>query len=100
MRELHARATGASLPRGLAMPLLDPFLGPWGELRGLSLAARMRAFLVERFDEDWWRNPRTLGSLHGLWSRGGRPTASELWAELGGEMSVAPLCAELTATVA
>jgi hypothetical protein len=53
------------------------------------------AFLRERFDEDWWRNPRALVPLQGLWSRGGRPTAAELWREISAEPSVEPLAQEL-----
>jgi len=97
-RELFLRATGADLPAGLALASVDPWLAPWAELRGLALAARMRASLRERFDEDWWRNPRALDPLQGLWSRGGRPTAAELWAELGEDLpSVEALVADLLA---
>jgi hypothetical protein len=71
-------------------------------LRGLAFAARARASLRERFDEDFWRNPRALAVLGGLWSRGGRPTLRELWSELSVEPdrkdavpSVEPLIAYL-----
>jgi len=90
-RELFARATGAALPAGLAARELSPFLEPWAELRGRALAAQARASLRDRFDEDWWRNPRALAVLHGLWGRGGRPTVLELFAELGAEPSTRPL---------
>ncbi len=95
-RELYARATGAELPRGLALLDLDPWLDAEAELRGMALAARVRAFLRERYDEDWWRNPRSLPSLAGLWNRGGRPTLPELWSEMGGEPSLDFLVAGLT----
>lgn len=100
-RELFARATLTELPAGLASRELDPLLGSWARLRGLSFAARARASLRERFDEDFWRNPRALAVLRGLWSRGGRPTLRELWAELSTEPgedqvpSVEPLLAYL-----
>lgn len=96
-RELFARAALASLPSGLALVSLDPFLASWARLRGEALAARMRAFLRERFDEDWWRNPRALQPLRSLWIRGGRPSVRELWDELapGEEPSFAPLLQEL-----
>jgi hypothetical protein len=65
-------------------------------------AARIRSVLRERFDEDYWRNPRTVPVLRGLWGRGGRPTLRELWAEVaqrdepeGAQPSVEPLLAEL-----
>jgi hypothetical protein len=94
-RDAFSRAMGADLPAGLALRELDPWLAPFAELRGRAFAARARAFLRDRFDEDWWRNPRALPSLAGLWSRGGRPTLAELWAELGGALSVDPLLEEL-----
>jgi hypothetical protein len=95
-RELHARAGLAEVPASLALRDLDPWLGSWGDLRGRSLAAATREFLRERFDEDWWRNPRTLTALNALWSRGGRPTAAELWHEISKEPSVDPLIVELS----
>jgi hypothetical protein len=40
---------------------------------GAGLAERLRADLRERFDEDWWRNPRTSSHLAGLLAAGGAP---------------------------
>jgi hypothetical protein len=95
-RDLYARATGAELPAGLALCDLDPWFEPLAHLQGRALAARIREFLRDRHDEDWWRNPRSASSLHALWGRGGRPTCTELWTELGGEPSVNPLLFELS----
>jgi hypothetical protein len=101
-RELFTRATLTELPAGLALRELDPLLGSWAQLRGLAFAARARTSLRERFDEDFWRNPRALAVVRGLWSRGGRPTLRELWSELSVEPegkdkvpSVEPLIAYL-----
>jgi hypothetical protein len=98
LRELHVRATSAELPAGLAGDALDPWLDDFAQLQGRALAARAREFLRDRYDEDWWRNPRSAGSLQGLWARGGRPTCAELWAEMGGEPTVRPLILELFET--
>ena len=95
-RDLYARATGAELPAGLALRDLDPWFGPLAQLQGRALAARIREFLRDRHDEDWWRNPRSTTSLQALWGRGGRPTCAELWTELGGEPAVNPLLFELS----
>ncbi|MFL5311809.1 MAG: hypothetical protein ACJ79H_15340, partial [Myxococcales bacterium] len=95
-RDLHARAALADLPAALAARDLDPWLLAWASLRGRALAAHLRDFLRERFDDDWWRNPRALPALRGLWSRGGRPTAAELWTEVGGVPSLQALTAELS----
>jgi hypothetical protein len=96
-RDLYARATGAELPAGLALCDLDPWFDPLAELQGRALAARVRVFLRDLYDEDWWRNPRSAGSLQGLWARGGRPTGGELWSEMGAEPAVDPLLIELSA---
>jgi len=94
--ELHERAALVEIPSALALRELDPWLSAWGELRGRALAAHLRGYLREGFDEDWWRNPRALPALAGLWGRGGRPTAAELWAETSGSPSLRPLVAELS----
>lgn len=93
-RDLYLRATGAELPAGLLLEDLDPWLAPLARLKGRALAAHARAFLRERYDEDWWRNPRSTASLQGLWARGGRPTCVELWAEMGGAPAADPLVLE------
>lgn len=90
-RDAFARATGADLPAGLALCDLDPWNAALARLEGRMLAARARVFLRERYDDDYWRNPRAAASLQGLWGRGGRPTLAELWAEMGGEPSSDPL---------
>ena len=97
-RDLFARASLTALPSGLALRDLDLFLGSWAELRGLTLAARTRSHLRERFDEDWWRNPRALQPLRSLWIRGGRSTLPELWNELapGETASIDALVSELS----
>jgi hypothetical protein len=93
-RDLYSRATFAELPAGLSLCGLDPWLDALARLQGRALAAHAAAFLRERYDEDWWRNPRSTQSLQGLWARGGRPTCAELWAEMGGQPGIDPLLLE------
>lgn len=95
-RDLYLRATGADLPTGLQLCDLDPWLDALAQLQGRALAAHAAAFLRERYDEDWWRNPRSTPSLQGIWARGGRPTCAELWAEMGGEPGLDPLLLEFS----
>ena len=95
-RGLYLRATGADLPAGLQLCDLDPWFEAFAELQGRALAAHTAAFLRERYDEDWWRNPRSAASLQGIWARGGRPTCAELWAEMGGEPAIDPLLLEFS----
>ncbi|WP_437724631.1 hypothetical protein [Sorangium sp. So ce861] len=61
--EVTARALGAPIPGALAgvLPALDP--GAAARLAGVLLAARDRRDLIERFDEDWFRNPRAAEAL-------------------------------------
>jgi hypothetical protein len=96
-RDLFARAGLVQLPAGLSLVGLSALLSGWSQLRGLAFAARCRAALRERHDEDWWRNPRALLPLRSLWSRGGRPTLRELWQEVapGEEPSLDALVREL-----
>ena len=42
-------------------------------LRGAEAGETLRRTLVERFDEDWWRNPRTAAHLAGLLAAGSLP---------------------------
>jgi hypothetical protein len=42
-------------------------------LRGAEAGESLRRELVERFDEDWWRNPRTAAHLAGLLAAGRLP---------------------------
>lgn len=95
-RDLWQRATGAELPQGLALCGVDPWFGALARLKGRALAAHAAAFLRERHDEDWWRNPRATVSLQGLWGRGGRPTCTELWGEMGGKPGIDPLLLEFS----
>jgi hypothetical protein len=44
-------------------------------LRGFAAGERLRLELRERFDEDWWRNPRTREHLAGLLAAGRLPAA-------------------------
>jgi hypothetical protein len=90
-RELYARATLTELPTGLALDGLDAFPSALDELRGRALAAGMRAWLRERHDEDWWRNPRALSALQSVWALGGRGTADELWSQISIPPSMAPM---------
>ena len=62
-RELYAEIVGSALgvrPHG-ADSLLDapPVLVPGARLRGMQAAGVLSDELVERFDQDWYRNPRT-----------------------------------------
>lgn len=62
-------------------------------LRAWQLQAVLAEALVERFDQDWWRNPRAGPWIaESLFGEGQRETAAELGARVGGRsLSFAPL---------
>ena len=61
-REALTQATLAAWPRGLAARDGDPGRAA-AALAGAARAEALRRRLVERFDEDWWRNPRSREAL-------------------------------------
>ncbi len=68
-REAMAGAALAQWPGGLAARDADaPAL--LAALRGAARAEQLRAALVERLDEDWWRNPRAPEALAGVLAGG------------------------------
>jgi len=72
-REAHRQALSAAAlaawPDGLAAR--DGDADERGALlAGAAWAERLRLSLRERFDADWWRNPRTAGHLAGLLAAG------------------------------
>jgi hypothetical protein len=94
-RDFFQRACQGSLPAGLALRDLDPWLDSFAELRGWAFAASAWQHLRERYDEDFWRNPRAGAAIQGLFARGGRPTLRELWSQIDGAPSLSPLAALL-----
>ncbi|MCX7021018.1 MAG: hypothetical protein NTW26_01860, partial [bacterium] len=47
------------------------------------LEAEVRQTLLDRFGEEWWRDPEAGAFLEGLWSQGYKATPGEIAAELG-----------------
>jgi hypothetical protein len=87
-REAMALATLASWPPALAAR--DGDAAPHAAaLLGAARAEALRRTLEERFDEDWWRNPRTVEALAGVLAAGGAPAGEEPKLALGAEPLVA-----------
>ncbi|WP_224365934.1 peptidase M3 [Hyalangium versicolor] len=63
---------------------VDPQLYSARYLRAWALEARLTARLMERFNEDFWRNPSASAWLKGLFSRGGTDDAEALSTEVSG----------------
>lgn len=69
---LLAEAAGARGGSGAIVEYDTPWLGAAWRVRGALLAASLSQTLRERFDEDWWRNPRAGPWLvTDLWAAGG-----------------------------
>ena len=67
-------------------------------LRAWALEARLTARLMERFNEDFWRNPSASAWLKGLFVRGGTDDAQALALEISGaELSLPEAGARLVA---
>ncbi len=60
-------------------------------IRGAAAGEQLRGELRERFDEDWWRNPRTKAHLAGLLAAGRLPEGDEPRATGAARMLVAKL---------
>ncbi|MBN1205840.1 MAG: peptidase M3 [Myxococcaceae bacterium] len=63
---------------------VDPQLYSARYLRAWALETRLTARLMERFNEDFWRNPSASAWLKGLFSRGGTDDAEALSTEISG----------------
>jgi hypothetical protein len=77
-REAHRAALHAAASASWegARAARDADLEPLAaRVRGAEEGEKLRRELVERFDEDWWRNPRTAGHLAALLAAGRLPPA-------------------------
>jgi hypothetical protein len=99
--ELLTAATGFRYDDADALLDLDDGFYAARYLRAWQLEATLRASLVERFDEDWFRNPRTGPVLLELFGRGQRDDADELArAVVGVPLGFTPLTRQVTAALA
>jgi hypothetical protein len=63
-------------------------------LRAWALETRLTARLMERFNEDYWRNPAAAAWLKGLFARGGTDDAEGLATEVSGTPLALPEAGE------
>ncbi len=83
--ELLSSATGFRYSPDDAYVDVDPRFYAGRYLRAWQLQAVLNATLTERFDEDWWRNPRAGPWVRReLFSMGQRETADELATRVAG----------------
>lgn len=87
-REALTRASGAAWPEGFAARDSDASALA-ARLRGRAIGAALGGLLLERYDEDWWRNPRAREALSGIVAAGSFPEATPL--SLAGKALLAKL---------
>jgi hypothetical protein len=86
-REAHREALSSALLAGWdgVRAARDAEAAPLAAtVRGFAEGERLRAALRERFDEDWWRNPRTRDHLAGLLAAGRLPDGEPASAHAAG----------------
>ena len=81
--ERLGRATGVRTPEALYLDDVDPHFYCIRYLRAWMLSGVLHETLRERFDEDWFLNPRTGGFLRDLWGRGQSQPVEALAADVG-----------------
>jgi hypothetical protein len=97
---LLSDATGFRYPPEDALLDLDDGFYAARYLRAWQLEALLAALLRERFDEDWFRNPRCGQWLLDLFSRGQRDDAASLAGTvLGRTLDFGPLIARAEAAL-
>ncbi|MQA90762.1 MAG: hypothetical protein GEU90_11065 [Gemmatimonas sp.] len=80
--ELFTEATGFRHDPRAAVWEVEPEFDSARRLRAAQLAAIHAATLRARFDDDWFRNPRSGGYLYDLFTHGRRYSAPELAVQL------------------
>jgi hypothetical protein len=76
--ELLGRATGMRHDRRAAIWAVDPEFSSARRIRAAQLGATLALVLRDRFDLDWFRNPRAGNFLQDLFADGRRYSAPEL----------------------
>jgi hypothetical protein len=101
--EYATRLTDATLfrfPEADHLIDVDPGFYAARYLRAWQFEAGMAGWLTERFDDDWFRNPRAGSLIQELMSRGQAQLADELAREVTGTtLSFAPVIARLEAAL-
>jgi len=64
---------------------IQPHLCSLDSFKATILEAQMRGYLIENYDEEWWREKDANDSLIHIWETGGRTSASNLSGKYGFE---------------
>ncbi|HEY8367946.1 MAG TPA: hypothetical protein VIM86_01380, partial [Thermodesulfobacteriota bacterium] len=100
-REALHRAVGVDYPAENYLADVDPGFYSARYLRAWMFEAQLRDVLEERFDEDWFRNPRAGTFLAGLWAEGQPARLEALVERVGtGPLDLAPLARRIERALA
>jgi hypothetical protein len=100
-REALHRALLVDYPAEQYLADVDPGFYSARYLRAWMFEAQLREQLLERFDEDWFRNPKAGAFLTGLWREGQPARLEALAAKVGlPALDLGPLERLLTAALA
>lgn len=98
--EYLTKATLFRYPEGDALQDVDPGFYAARYLRAWQLEAALSATLTERFEEDWYRNPRAGAAVRDLMSRGQAEPADRLAAAFTGvDLGFDPIVRRLAAAL-
>ncbi len=57
---------------------IQPHLDSLNEFKGNLMQTALRAYLINNYDEQWWRNKEASGLLMKIWETGGRTSTNML----------------------
>jgi hypothetical protein len=95
--ELLTSATLFRYPEGEYLLDVDPGFYSARYVRAWQLQALLASALTERFDEDWYRNPRAGAFVQHLMSRGQAENGDQLARRVDGALTFGPLQRSLEA---
>lgn len=71
---------------------IQPHLGSLDSLKGSLVEANLRRYMLENYDEQWWREDSACEFLTGIWETGGRTSLESLSKKCGiGDLSTSVL---------
>jgi len=71
---------------------VSPFFYTASYLKSNAIEAKLSLYLMEKYDEEWWRTREAGDFILKLWEEGGRITSKEILKRVGFEkLSFTPL---------
>ena len=71
---------------------IQPHLGSLDSFKGYLIEAKLRRYMLENHDEQWWRQDSASEFLTGIWETGGRTSVATLSKKCGiGDLNISEL---------